>query len=124
MVRISTTQDMGMGSCSDVGTLHGAERSRGEGGQMRKWLGRILRYWLTLTLDSRSHSARGMDEGVRTFTRGEESAAPECSVVIPCLNGCIGLSPSGGKAGIRPHQRNAALGQLHPVRETKAMRTS
>ncbi len=68
---------------------------------MFKCLAWLLLYCLKLTLDSHSVSAQGFKERVKSTSlreeKEEEVVRPGFSSFSPCLNGCIGASPKGGK---------------------------
>ena len=68
---------------------------------MLEYLGWFFLYCLKLTLDSRSDSAQGFKERVKKTPpreeKGQEVVASEFSPFAPCINGCIGASPMGGK---------------------------
>ncbi len=88
---------------------------------MFKCLAWLLLYCLKLTLDSRSDSTQVFKDRVKTIPlredKGEELVAPGFSSFSPCLNGCIGPSPLGGKekgsgapAGSDPRAASLCLG--------------
>ena len=96
---------------------------------MLKCLAWLLLYCLKLTLDSRSDSAQGFKERVKTIPLREEEeeevVASGFSSFFPCLNGCIGPSPmgrkdkgSGSPAGSDPWATSFCLGgKGHEERE-------
>ena len=79
----------------------GNQTGNEEGGTMLKCLAWLLLYCLKLTLDSRSDPTQVFKEKVKTMPlredKEEEVVAPGFSSLAPCLNGCIGPSPLGGK---------------------------
>jgi hypothetical protein len=72
---------------------------------MLKCLGWLSLHYFKLTRDSRSDSARGFSDGLKriplTEEKGEEVLASEFSAFVPCLNGCIGLTPMGANGNAR-----------------------
>lgn len=68
-----------------------------------KLLIRILLYCLRLAPDSHSHSAQGVKEKAETLPPGEKGeeavTGPGFCHAAPCLNGCIGISPTEEETG-------------------------
>jgi hypothetical protein len=77
------------------------QNGKGEARMIFKCLAWVLLCCLKFSLESRSHQTQGCEEGSTIILpreeKGEEIVAAGYSPVTPCLGGCIGAWPMGGK---------------------------